>query len=69
LHICPSKQLPSSSPFRGLGGTKKGHQLWQPFCIVKKTNMELPYDYPLRHHQPLFIVFKIIYGTNMEFFF
>ncbi|MDB5017369.1 MAG: hypothetical protein JWQ84_2201 [Mucilaginibacter sp.] len=31
--------------------------------------MELPYDYSLSHHQLLFIVFIIIYGTNMEIFF
>jgi len=31
--------------------------------------MELPYDYPLSHHQLLFIVFIINYGTNMEIVF
>jgi hypothetical protein len=31
--------------------------------------MELPYDYPLSHHQLLFTVFIIIYATNMEIFF
>ncbi|HAL83824.1 MAG TPA: hypothetical protein DCO83_17600 [Mucilaginibacter sp.] len=40
-----------------------------PSEYVKKTKMELPYDYPLSHHQLLFIVFIVIYGTNMEIFF
>ncbi len=31
--------------------------------------MELPYDYPLSHHQLLFTVFIIIYATNMEIVF
>jgi hypothetical protein len=31
--------------------------------------MELPYDLSFSHHQLLFIVFIIIYGTNMEIVF
>jgi len=31
--------------------------------------MELPYDFPLSHHQLLFIDFNIIYSTNMEILF
>ncbi len=31
--------------------------------------MELPYDYSLSHHQLLFIIFIVVYGTNMEIVF
>jgi hypothetical protein len=31
--------------------------------------MELPYDLSFSHHQLLFIVFIVIYGTNMEIVF
>jgi hypothetical protein len=31
--------------------------------------MELPYDLSLSHHQLLFIVFILVYATNMEIVF
>ena len=31
--------------------------------------MELPYDQSLSHHQLLFSIFIVIYGTNMEIVF
>ena len=36
---------------------------------IKKTKMELPYDYSLSHHQLLFVTFIIIVDANMEIVF
>jgi len=66
-----SYYLPYTSPPAGggRGAKKRVAKHGNPSEYVKKTKMELPYDYPLSHHQLLFTVFIIICGTNMEIFF
>jgi hypothetical protein len=56
-------------PLGGQGAKKRVTIYGNPSEYLKKQNMELPYDYPLSHHQLLFTVFIIIYATNMEIFF
>ena len=52
----------------GRGANKKGYRMATLLNILKNKN-GMPYDYPLSHHQLLFTVLIIIYGTNMEIVF